>query len=133
VIGAAKAAAGSTFLGGNGARFRSVDGGHGQQPRAWDPAHDRQEPGRRAKDARALARARADRSLLKRRSPAQAPKTKEIVMLGWSLGFFIVAVLAAILGFWGIAGTAAGIAKVLFFAFLVIAVVALVMGRRPMV
>ncbi|MCA9513291.1 MAG: DUF1328 domain-containing protein [Myxococcota bacterium] len=52
-------------------------------------------------------------------------------MLSWSLTFFIVALIAATLGFTGIAGTAAGIAKVLFFVFLVAFVISLIAGRRP--
>ena len=51
-------------------------------------------------------------------------------MLGWALTCLIVALLAAILGFGGIAGTAVGIAKILFFVFLVLFVVSLLMGRR---
>ena len=54
-------------------------------------------------------------------------------MLRWSITFFIVALIAAILGFGGIAGTAVGIAKVLFFVFLVLFVVSLVMGKKPKV
>ena len=49
-------------------------------------------------------------------------------MLNWALGFFIIALVAAILGFGGIAVAAAGIAKILFFIFLVLFVVALVGG-----
>jgi len=41
-------------------------------------------------------------------------------MLRWSLGFFVVALIAAVLGFTGIAVAAAGIAKILFFLFLVL-------------
>jgi len=41
-------------------------------------------------------------------------------MLKWALGFFIVAFIAAIFGFAGIAVAAAGIAKVLFFVFLIL-------------
>lgn len=41
-------------------------------------------------------------------------------MLRWALGFFIVALIAAVLGFTGIAIAAAGIAKILFFVFLVL-------------
>ena len=52
-------------------------------------------------------------------------------MRSWSLTFFIVALIAATLGFTGIAGTAAGIAKVLFFVFLVAFVISLIAGRRP--
>jgi uncharacterized membrane protein YtjA (UPF0391 family) len=53
-------------------------------------------------------------------------KEKEVMMLRWALGFFIVALLAAVLGFSGIAVAAAGIAKVLFFIFLVLFLVSLV-------
>jgi len=47
-------------------------------------------------------------------------------MLGWALGFFIVALIAAVFGFSGIALAAAGIAKILFFIFLVLFLVSLV-------
>ena len=49
-------------------------------------------------------------------------------MLRWALGFFIIALIAAVLGFGGIAVAAAGIAKILFFIFLVLFLVALVSG-----
>jgi uncharacterized membrane protein YtjA (UPF0391 family) len=49
-------------------------------------------------------------------------------MLSWALTFFIVAIIAAVLGFTTIAGAAAGIAKILFFIFLVLTLVALVAG-----
>jgi uncharacterized membrane protein YtjA (UPF0391 family) len=55
-------------------------------------------------------------------------------MLSWALGFFIIAVIAGVFGFGGIAAGAAGMAKILFFFFLVAFAVALVMelfGRRP--
>jgi uncharacterized membrane protein YtjA (UPF0391 family) len=55
---------------------------------------------------------------------------KETRMLKWTVIFLVVALAAAVLGFGGIAGTAAGIAKVLFFAFLVLAVLSLAAGRR---
>jgi uncharacterized membrane protein YtjA (UPF0391 family) len=42
-------------------------------------------------------------------------------LLKWVLVFFVLAVVAAVLGFGGIAAGAAGIAKILFFGFLVIA------------
>ena len=54
-------------------------------------------------------------------------------MLSWALTFFVVAIIAAVLGFTSIAGAAAGIAKILFFVFLILFVVSLVMGRRPRV
>lgn len=46
-------------------------------------------------------------------------------MLRWSVTFFIIAIIAAILGFGNIAGTATGIAKILFFVFLVLFVLSL--------
>ncbi|MBI1213818.1 MAG: DUF1328 domain-containing protein [Alphaproteobacteria bacterium] len=54
-------------------------------------------------------------------------------MLGWALTFLVVAIIAALLGFGGIAIASAGIAKMLFFVFLVLFAVtllaALVRGR----
>jgi uncharacterized membrane protein YtjA (UPF0391 family) len=47
-------------------------------------------------------------------------------MLRWALGFFIVALVAALLGFTGIALAAAGIAKILFYLFLILFLVTLV-------
>ena len=47
-------------------------------------------------------------------------------MLRWALGFFIVALVAAVLGFGGIALAAAGIAKMLFYLFLFLFLVTLV-------
>jgi uncharacterized membrane protein YtjA (UPF0391 family) len=61
------------------------------------------------------------------------PAPKETAMLHYALIFFVVALIAAVLGFGGIAGAAAGIAKILFFVFLILFVVSLVMGRRPRV
>ncbi len=46
-------------------------------------------------------------------------------MLRLALGFFIVALLAAVLGFSGIALAAAGMGKVLFFVFLLLFLVSL--------
>jgi len=55
-------------------------------------------------------------------------------MLSWSLAFLGVAILAAILGFGGIAGGATEIAKVLFFVYLVVFAISFVFnlmtGRR---
>jgi uncharacterized membrane protein YtjA (UPF0391 family) len=47
-------------------------------------------------------------------------------MLRWALAFFIVALVAALFGFTGVAVAAAGIAKILFFIFLILFVVTLV-------
>jgi uncharacterized membrane protein YtjA (UPF0391 family) len=51
---------------------------------------------------------------------------QEARMLRWALGFFIVALVAALLGFTGIAVAAAGIAKILFYFFLILFLVTLV-------
>ena len=49
-------------------------------------------------------------------------------MLRWALIFFVVALVAGIMGFFGIAVAAAGIAKIFFFVFLVLFLVSLVSG-----
>ena len=51
-------------------------------------------------------------------------------MLNWAISFLVIALIAAFLGFGGIAGTATGIAKILFFVFLVAFAVSLIAGRR---
>lgn len=48
-------------------------------------------------------------------------------MLGWALTFLVVALIAGVLGFTTIAGTAMAIAKIVFFVFLVLFLVSLVM------
>ena len=48
-------------------------------------------------------------------------------MLCWALTFLVVALIAGVLGFTSIAGAAIGVAKILFFVFLVLFVVSLVM------
>ena len=49
-------------------------------------------------------------------------------MLNWALAFFLIAILAAVLGFSGVAIAAAGVAKVLFYLFLILFLVSLVPG-----
>jgi uncharacterized membrane protein YtjA (UPF0391 family) len=51
-------------------------------------------------------------------------------MLHWAATFFVIAIIAAVLGFTSIAGSAIDIAKILFFIFLVLAVVSFIFGRR---
>ena len=55
---------------------------------------------------------------------------KEASVLSWAITFLVVALIAGILGFGFIAGTAATIAKVLFFVFLVLFLVSFIQGRR---
>ena len=50
---------------------------------------------------------------------------KEAVMLYWALLFFVVAVIAGLFGFGGVASASAGIAQILFFVFLILFVVSL--------
>ncbi|MQT14071.1 DUF1328 domain-containing protein [Segnochrobactrum spirostomi] len=56
-------------------------------------------------------------------------------MMGWAITFLVIALIAAVLGFGGIAGTAIGIAKIIFAVALVLFVISLVYGlvagRRP--
>ena len=47
-------------------------------------------------------------------------------MLRWAIVFFVVAILAGIMGFTGIYVAMAGIAKILFFFFLVLFVISLI-------
>jgi uncharacterized membrane protein YtjA (UPF0391 family) len=49
-------------------------------------------------------------------------------MLYWSFMFLVIALIAGVLGFGGISIAAAGIARVLFFVFLIMFVVSLVVG-----
>jgi uncharacterized membrane protein YtjA (UPF0391 family) len=49
-------------------------------------------------------------------------------MMRWALIFLIVALLAGVLGFAGITVAAAGIAKLLFYLFLVLFAISLVVG-----
>ena len=51
-------------------------------------------------------------------------------MLGWAVVFLIIALVAAVFGFGGIAAASAGIAKLLFVIFLVLFVVSLIFGWR---
>ena len=55
---------------------------------------------------------------------------EEEKMLYYALVFLIIALVAGVLGFTGVYVAAAGIAKILFFVFLVLFLVSLLMGRR---
>ena len=56
-------------------------------------------------------------------------------MLGWALTFLVIAIIAALFGFGGIAGASAGIAQILFWIFIAVFVISLIFGmvrgRRP--
>ena len=51
-------------------------------------------------------------------------------MLYYALVFLLVSLVCAILGFGVLSAAAAGIAKILFFVFLIVFLVSLLMGRR---
>lgn len=51
-------------------------------------------------------------------------------MLYYALVFLVIAIVCAILGFGVLSAAAAGIAKILFFVFLVIFLISLLTGRR---
>ncbi|MCP9848721.1 DUF1328 domain-containing protein [Cyanobium sp. Morenito 9A2] len=54
-------------------------------------------------------------------------------MLHYAVVFFIIAIIAAVLGFGDIAGSAVGIAQLLFLVFLVLAFISLITGRRGVI
>lgn len=49
-------------------------------------------------------------------------------MLWWALAFLVIAIIAAIFGFGGIAGTATSIAVILFWIFIALFVIGLIIG-----
>jgi len=50
-------------------------------------------------------------------------------MLSWAILFLVIALIAGVLGFGVVAGTAAWIAKLLFVVFIVLFLVSLISGR----
>lgn len=52
-------------------------------------------------------------------------------MISWAITFLVIALIAAVLGFSGIAGTAIHIAWILVVVGVVLAIVFMLMGRRP--
>jgi uncharacterized membrane protein YtjA (UPF0391 family) len=58
-------------------------------------------------------------------------------MLGWAFTFLVIAIIAAVFGFGGVAATASGIAQILFVVFLALflvsVIVAMARGRPPVV
>jgi uncharacterized membrane protein YtjA (UPF0391 family) len=54
-------------------------------------------------------------------------------MLRWALIFFVIAIIAAVFGFGGVAGDAAWIGKLLLVVFVILAILSLIFGRRSTV
>jgi uncharacterized membrane protein YtjA (UPF0391 family) len=56
-------------------------------------------------------------------------------MLGWAITFLLIAIVAGVLGFGGVAAVSTNIAQILFFIFLIAFVVSLIVhlarGRTP--
>ncbi|CAH1648836.1 MULTISPECIES: DUF1328 domain-containing protein [Chelatococcus] len=55
-------------------------------------------------------------------------------MISWAITFLVIALIAAVLGFGGIAGTAISIAQIIFYVaivlFIISAIVSIVRGRQ---
>ena len=56
------------------------------------------------------------------------PKSEVTTMLGWAVTFLIIALIAALLGFGGIAGVAIEAAKIVFFVAIVLFAISLIAG-----
>jgi len=73
----------------------------------------------------------------RRYSASKYRQSRSNAMLGWAVTFLIVALIAAVLGFGGIAGFAIEIAKIIFFVaiilFVISAIFGLARGRSPTV
>jgi len=68
------------------------------------------------------------RAAIRYAAAASHPGDIACCMLRYALIFFIIALIAALLGFTGVAAGGAARAQILFFVFLVFAGVALIMG-----
>lgn len=55
---------------------------------------------------------------------------KETLTFRWGIIFLVIALIAAALGFGGLAGTAAGAAKIVFVVGIILFLVSLFMGRK---
>jgi uncharacterized membrane protein YtjA (UPF0391 family) len=68
-------------------------------------------------------------------APSCFSRFKEAHVLRWAATFLVLALVAALFGFGGIAVASAEIAKLLFFVFLIVFAITLIMGlasgRRP--
>ncbi len=86
-----------------------------------------------------MGTAAARPALIRQLNPSSAlaaPHNQRIeIMLYWAVVFFVVAIIAGVFGFGGIASASAGIAQLLFVIFLALFVIAMVAralkGRTP--
>jgi uncharacterized membrane protein YtjA (UPF0391 family) len=56
--------------------------------------------------------------------------SRGVVMLHYTIVFLVIALIAGVLGFTGIAGASVGIAKILFFVFLILFAASFIFSRR---
>jgi uncharacterized membrane protein YtjA (UPF0391 family) len=75
-----------------------------------------------------LARSLRLRFSIEESARPPASQLKEVAVLYYAVVFFIVALIAALFGFGGIAAGAAGIAKILFIIFLIVSIVTFLMS-----
>ena len=61
-------------------------------------------------------------------TPVLCANARRLLMFKWALIFAVIALIAAVLGFGGVAGAAAGVAKILFFVGLALVVLFLILG-----
>src|SRR5271165_5734246 len=94
------------------------------QTRGLDP----QVPGEIAADARRLASFGRDPRNFFPTDRLFGAKTRSQTMLNLVITLLIIALIAGVLGFGGIAGTAVGLAKIIFFVALVLFLVSLIFG-----
>jgi uncharacterized membrane protein YtjA (UPF0391 family) len=64
----------------------------------------------------------------RRNAEVAAHSNREIVMLHYAVVFFVIALIAALFGFGGIAASAVGIAKILFVVFAILAIASFLFG-----
>jgi uncharacterized membrane protein YtjA (UPF0391 family) len=58
----------------------------------------------------------------------RASRVVETGMLKWALIFFVVSIVAGLLGFTGISAATGGIAKILFFVFIVLTAIVIIIA-----
>jgi uncharacterized membrane protein YtjA (UPF0391 family) len=86
---------------------------------------------RQVKDFAKVQPANSTRAALERIRNSLVEQTDDgwsTAMLGWALTFLIVALIAAVLGFGGIAGFAVEIAKIIFFVAIILFVISAIFG-----
>jgi uncharacterized membrane protein YtjA (UPF0391 family) len=68
--------------------------------------------------------------LVRSKAPSRRNSLEEwtVTLLRWALLFFVISIVAGILGFTGISEASADIARILFYIFLVIFLVLLILG-----